>query len=88
MQPPRTLENISTKEFEEVVKKFIEKAAAWDEALPIETFFSALDDLSPQASKAALSVMATIVDGKLFLGVEPLGCTRVTPYTGVISEAT
>ena len=71
MLPPRTLENIPTKEFEEVVNKFIEKAAAWDEALPIETFFSALDELSPSDRKAPLSVMATIIDGELFLETHP-----------------
>jgi len=71
MQPQRTLENIPTKEFEEVVNNFIEKAAAWDETLPIETFFEALDELSPSYSKTPLSVIATIVDGKLFLETHP-----------------
>ena len=71
MQAQRTLENIPTKEFEEVVNNFIEKAAAWDETLPIETFFSALDELSPSHNKTPLSVIATIVDGQLFLETHP-----------------
>ena len=71
MQAQRTLENIPTKEFEEVVNNFIEKAAAWDESLPIETFFSALDELTPSYSQTPLSVIATVVDGKLFLETHP-----------------
>lgn len=73
MQAQRTLENIPTKEFEEVVSNFIEKAARWDESLPIETFFSALDELTPSYShnQTPLSVIATVVDGQLFLETHP-----------------
>lgn len=45
---PRTLETLTAEDFERVVDEFIEKAAAWDGALPAETFFAIWESLAAE----------------------------------------
>jgi len=54
MGEQRTIENIPAKEFEQIMARFIEQAAAWDGALPIEDFFGAWEVLADE--KAPLEV--------------------------------
>jgi len=65
MSTQRTIENIPAQEFEQIVERFIEQAAAWDGTLPVETFFAAWDALA--GGEAPLEVQATVVDGELHL---------------------
>ncbi|MCP4539505.1 MAG: hypothetical protein GY832_20405 [Chloroflexi bacterium] len=46
MSEQRTIDNIPTEEFEQIVDQFIEQAAAWDGALPVKVFFDAWTALS------------------------------------------
>jgi hypothetical protein len=52
-------------EFERTVEQFIEKATAWDGALPAETFFAAWKELTEDAP--SLEVQATLIDDELVL---------------------
>ena len=69
MDEQRTIENIPAEEFEQIVDRFIEQAAAWDGALPIEDFFEAWEVLADE--DAPLEVQAMIVDNELLLETPP-----------------
>jgi len=69
MSEQRTIENIPAEEFEQIVDRFIEQAAAWDGALPAETFFEAWDVLTDEESP--LEVQAVIVGNELLLETPP-----------------
>ena len=69
MSELRTIESIPAEEFEQIVNQFIEQAAAWDGALPVEAFFEAWD--GPVDEKAPLEVQAVIVDNELLLETSP-----------------
>ena len=69
MDEQRTIENIPAGEFEQIVDRFIEQAAAWDGALPIEDFFEAWEALA--AEDTPLEVQAVIVDNELLLETPP-----------------
>lgn len=69
MNAQRTSENIPAEEFEQIVDRFIEQAAAWDGALPAETFFEAWDVLTEE--EAPLEVQAMIVGSELLLETHP-----------------
>ncbi len=69
MSELRTIESIPAEEFEQIISRFIEQAAAWDGALPVETFFEAWNDLADE--KAPLEVQAVIVDNELLLETSP-----------------
>ncbi len=69
MSEQRTLENIPAEEFEHIVDQFIERAAAWDGALPAEIFFEAWDELT--VDEGPLEVQAMIVGGELVLETFP-----------------
>ena len=69
MNKQRTIEALTADEFEHVVEQFIEKAAAWDGALPAETFFVAWDELAEDAP--LLEVQATLVGDDLMLETAP-----------------
>jgi len=63
MNRQRTIETLSADEFERVVEQYIEKAATWDGALPVETFFAAWEALAEDAPP--LEVQATFVGNEL-----------------------
>jgi hypothetical protein len=63
MDEQRMIETLPTEEFEQIVEQFIAKAAAWDGALPAETFLAAWETLED----VPLEVQATLVDGELVL---------------------
>jgi len=65
MNNQRTIENIPVEEFEHIVDRFIEQAAAWDGALPAEIFFEAWDAL--MGEEAPLEVEAVVVGDELLL---------------------
>jgi hypothetical protein len=65
----RTFETLSAEEFEGIVERFIERASAWDGALPVETFFAAWEELAEDAPP--LEVQATFVDNELVLETAP-----------------
>ena len=69
MSKPRTIDNIPGKEFEQIVDQFIEQAAAWDGALPVDVFFDTWNALENE--DAALEVDAVIVDNELVLETPP-----------------
>jgi hypothetical protein len=69
MSEQRTIENIPAEEFEQIVDQFIERAAAWDGALPAEIFFEAWDELT--VDEQPLEVQAMIVGGELVLETSP-----------------
>ena len=69
MNEQRTIENIPAEEFEQVVDRFIEQAAAWDGALSVEDFFKAWDVLASEDTP--LEVQAVIVDDELLLETPP-----------------
>lgn len=69
MNEQRTIESIPAEEFERIVDRFIEQAAAWDGTLPAETFFEAWDELASE--EAPLEVQAVIVDNELLLETPP-----------------
>jgi hypothetical protein len=69
MNEKRTIENIPAEEFEQIVDRFIEQAAAWDGALPVEDFFEAWDVLADEGTP--LEVQAVIVGNELLLETPP-----------------
>ena len=69
MSEQRTIENIPAEEFEQIVDRFIEQAAAWDGTLPAETFFEAWDALTDE--ETPLEVQAVIVGNELVLETPP-----------------
>jgi hypothetical protein len=69
MSEQRTIENIPAEEFEQIVNRFIEQAAAWDGALPAETFFETWDVLTDE--ETPLEVQAVIVGDELLLETPP-----------------
>ena len=69
MSEQRTIENIPAEEFEQIVDRFIEQAAAWDGDLPVETFFEAWDVLASE--EAPLEVQAVVVGNELLLETLP-----------------
>jgi hypothetical protein len=69
MNEKRTIENIPAEEFEQIVDRFIEQAAAWDGALPVEEFFKAWDVLADKDTP--LEVQAVIVGNELLLETPP-----------------
>ena len=69
MSEQRTFENIPAEEFEQIVDRFIEQAAAWDGTLPAETFFEAWDLLTGE--ETPLEVQAVIVGSELVLETPP-----------------
>jgi hypothetical protein len=69
MNEQRTIETLSTDEFERVVAQFIDKATVWDGALPVETFSAAWEELAEDAPP--LEVQATFVDNELVLETAP-----------------
>lgn len=71
MDTVRTIESIPSDEFEKIVERFIEEAAAWDEALPVDTFFSAWNELASSNVAVPLEVTAAIVGGELLLETHP-----------------
>ncbi len=69
MTEQRTIETLPTEEFERIVEQFIVKAAAWDGALPAETFFAAWEELAEHAPP--LEVQAMLVGDELVLEAAP-----------------
>ncbi len=69
MKQPRTIETLSTDEFEHVIDQFIEKASAWDDGLPAATFFAAWDELA--GDSPPLEVQAMFVGDELILETAP-----------------
>ena len=60
---PETIESVSTTEFEDAVKQYINWAAAWDGALPADVFFGIWADF--QQEKKPLRLQARVVQGQL-----------------------
>jgi len=69
MNEQRSVDTLPTEEFEHIVDQFIEKAAAWDGALPAEAFFAAWEELAEDAPP--LEVQATLVGDELVLEAAP-----------------
>ncbi len=69
MNEQRTIDNIPEEEFEQIVDQFIKQAAAWDGALPADTFFDAWGALANE--DAPLEVEAVIVNNELVLETPP-----------------
>ena len=69
MSEQRTIESIPAEEFERIVDRFIEQAAAWDGTLPAEVFFGAWDTLADEDSP--LEVQAVIEGDELVLETPP-----------------
>jgi len=69
MSEQRTIENIPAEEFERIVDRFIEQAAAWDGTLPAEIFFEAWEAL--RGEETPLEVEAVVVGGELLLETPP-----------------
>ncbi len=69
MSEQRTIDNIPTEEFEQIVDQFIERAAAWDGTLPADVFFDAWNTLADEDTP--LEVDAVIVGNELVLETPP-----------------
>jgi hypothetical protein len=67
----KTLEGMSVDEYETAIDRFIEKAAQWDGALPVETFFATWKAL--ESRRSPVEIQAHIKDDHLVLAAPP-GC--------------